>query len=145
MAGQGPAILNNCKYGHKIVDNTIELNLLRATTSPDPKADRGGHQFLYSFLPHHDVLINSRVLAEAAQLNQQPSIFIGFEGSGLTYPFVLDTEQIVLEVIKKAEKEDATILRLYEPMGRQVNANLILGVEPEAIYERSERICMNFS
>ena len=39
----GVALLNDCKYGHDISGNVIRLSLLRASTWPDPEADRG-HQ-----------------------------------------------------------------------------------------------------
>ena len=41
----GVALLNDSKYGYKIHDNIIDLNLLRSPTVPDPTADRGHHEF----------------------------------------------------------------------------------------------------
>ena len=48
----GVSLLNDCKYGHDVLDNVIRLTLLRGTTFPDPEADRGEHHFIYSLLPH---------------------------------------------------------------------------------------------
>ncbi len=42
---RGVALLNDCKYGHKLHDNFIDLHLLRSPTQPDPDADLGTHQF----------------------------------------------------------------------------------------------------
>jgi alpha-mannosidase len=119
----GVALLNDCKYGYKILDNVLDLNLLRAPTMPDPSADQGMHSFIYSLLPHRNEMINSTVFSEAAQLNQPPALFTGFDGR-FKLPFSLDTEEIVLEVIKKAERENAIIIRLFEPKGRKVKTNL---------------------
>jgi len=94
----GVALLNDCKYGHKVYKNVIDLNLLRSPTEPDPIADQGHHEFTYSLLPrsptepdpiadqgHHEftysllphigTLIDSDVIKEAAMLNTRPVIF----------------------------------------------------------------------
>ncbi|MBN2092478.1 alpha-mannosidase [candidate division KSB1 bacterium] len=130
----GVALLNDCKYGYKILDNVLDLNLLRAPTMPDPAADRGIHTFIYSLLPHRNDMINSAVFSEAAQLNQPPALFAGFDGH-FRMPFSLDTEEVVLEVIKKAERENALILRLFEPKGRKVKANLKISGPITQIFE----------
>ncbi len=131
----GVALLNDCKYGYKVLDNVIDLNLLRSTTSPDPTADRGRQTFTYSLLPHVNQMIESTVLSEAAQLNQAPHIFENFNGADFTIPFVLDSEDVILEVIKKAEKEEALILRLYEPKGKNTSVNLKLENADVTIFE----------
>jgi len=120
----GAALLNDCKYGYKIYNNIIDLNLLRSPILPDPQADRGNHQFTYSFLPHTGDLASSSVLSEAAQLNQPPAVFPGVDGSDTKFPVSLDSEGAVLEVIKKAEKDGSMIVRLYEPHGRRAKIKL---------------------
>ncbi|HDL18874.1 MAG TPA: alpha-mannosidase 2c1, partial [Bacteroidetes bacterium] len=131
----GAALLNDSKYGYKILDNVLDLNLLRATTMPDPNADRGRHQFTYSFLPHKNELIDAPVLSEAAQLNQPPAIFPGYAGANLSFPFSLNSDAVVLEVIKKAEKEDAAILRFYEPYGKKASVQLKINREHVAVFK----------
>lgn len=131
----GVALLNDCKYGYKILDNVIDLNLLRAPTMPDPFADIGLHSFTYSLLPHNNEMIASDVLSEAAQLNQPPTNFPGFDGRAIKLPFSLDNNNVLLEVIKKAEKENATILRLYEPKGKQANVNLAISKQNLKVFE----------
>jgi len=131
----GVALLNNCKYGYKIHDNIIDLNLLRSPTSPDPKADRGKHQFIYSLFPHDGEMIKANVLSEAAQLNQPPALFTAMGDNHLQFPVVLDSDEIVLEVLKKAEKEDALILRFYEPYGKSAKIQLKFLLNVAEIYE----------
>jgi alpha-mannosidase len=113
----GVALLNNCKYGYKVVGNTLDLNLLRSPVYPDAEADRGRHLFTYRLLPHTGNLIESDVFAEAAMLNQGISVFSGFEGRGFELPFSLSEEGVTVEVLKKAEREECLILRAYEHRG----------------------------
>jgi len=119
----GVALLNDSKYGHKILDNVIDLNLLRAPTMPDPHADQGSHQFIYSLLPHRNDLVRAEVIDEAAQLNQPPACFPGLAG-GMLPLFRLDSDAVILEVVKKAEREDAWILRLYEAKGSHASVKV---------------------
>ncbi len=131
----GVALLNDCKYGYKILDNVIDLNLLRATTMPDPYADRGQHTFTYSLLPHTGEMTESDVQTEAIQLNQPPARFEGFAGKKTVLPFTLNSCDIILEVVKKAEKEDSLILRFYEPNGKTATAKLTLNNSGSQIFE----------
>ncbi len=130
----GVALINNGKYGHKILDRTIDLNLLRAPTSPDPDADRGEHDVIYSLLPHAGALEESAVHAEAAQLNQPLALFEGRSGT-VAFPCRLENEAVTLSVLKKAEEDDALILRLYEPRGRRTTARLLLADTGRRVYE----------
>ncbi|MDZ7292224.1 MAG: alpha-mannosidase [candidate division KSB1 bacterium] len=133
----GVALLNNCKYGHKVLDGTIELNLLRAPTSPDPEADRGPHEFTYCLLPHNHDLPDSCVFSEAAQLNQPVAIYPDRTASQLAFPVALDSDRIELEVLKKAESDDSLILRLYEPRGRRSSCTLMF-IDPHVKVEETD-------
>src|SRR5256885_1805988 len=48
----GIALLNDCKSGHPLRGNILDLTLLRSPGYPDPTADRGRHRFTYSLYPH---------------------------------------------------------------------------------------------
>ena len=65
----GVALMNDCKYGYMVYDNMLDLNLLRSPSNPDPDADIGEHQFIYSLLPHKNNLIRSDVIIESKYLN----------------------------------------------------------------------------
>lgn len=117
----GVALLNNCKYGHKIHDGVIDLNLLRSPTYPDPDADQGVHELTYSLLPHNGTLIESTVMAEAAALNVHPIVYdrTAIPQSRKTFsPVSLQGDSVSLEVVKKAEKEDCLVIRLVETHGK---------------------------
>ncbi len=113
----GVALLNNSKYGYKVLNNVLDLNLLRSPSYPDPDADIGNHKFTYSLLPHSGNLINSDVISQAAQLNQGLMIFPNVENISASVPCRVEGVGISLETIKKAEKSDSLIIRLVETTG----------------------------
>lgn len=113
----GVALLNNSKYGYKVLNNIIDLNLLRSPSYPDPDADIGTHKFTYSLLPHCGNLTNSDVIPQAAQLNQGIMIFPKAENINAAVPCRVEGIGISLETIKKAEKSDSLIIRLVETTG----------------------------
>ena len=120
----GVALLNDCKYGYKVLGSELNLNLLRSPTYPDPDADRGDHTFTYSLFPHTGSLIDSEVWSEAAQLNQPVELFEGFESNSFQLPLMIEGDGVVYEVLKKAERDDSLVLRAYETRGCQTRATL---------------------
>lgn len=120
----GAALLNDGKYGYKVVGNTLDLNLLRSPNYPDPEADQGEHRFTYSFLPHAGDLVHSDVVPQAAQLNQGLVVLDGCSAGKRAFPIHLTGDGVSLEVVKKAEKESCLILRLVETLGRHSTARL---------------------
>jgi alpha-mannosidase len=131
----GVALLNDCKYGYKVLENVLDLNLLRAPTHPDPDADQGQHAFTYSLLPHTGDLIRSDVQAQAIQLNQPPALFAGFALGETAVPITVDGEGVALEVLKKAEKEECLVVRLVERFGRDTTATVTLSDEKATLTE----------
>jgi len=119
----GIALLNDCKYGYMVHDNILDLNLLRSPSNPDPDADKRSHTFTYSLLPHDNDLIHSNVLSESTCLNQEPILFEGVE-SKINAPLKFFGDGVELSVLKKAEKEDALIIRLVETHGRVSNGSI---------------------
>lgn len=122
--GYGVAVLNDCKYGYKILGGTIDLNLLRSPTYPDETADKHVHSFVYSLLPHVGTLMESDVMAEANMLNQSPVMARGYAKGGVNWPCKVTGDGVSLEVVKKAEKEECLIIRLVETLGRNSPAVL---------------------
>ncbi|MDC0630758.1 glycosyl hydrolase-related protein [Candidatus Marinimicrobia bacterium] len=121
----GVALLNDCKYGYMVLDNILDLNLLRSPSNPDPDADLGDHEFTYSFLPHNNDLIRSNVISEASCLNQKPLLFEGFTSTA-QIPVKLSGRGVELTVLKKAEKEDAWVFRVVETHGRSSHGLLFI-------------------
>ena len=127
----GVALLNDSKYGYRAKGSELSISLLRASTEPDPVADRGAHRFTYAILPHErDLAHTDEVVAAAAELNQGVERFEGYaatgEGSALLEPLPvrLEGEGIDLAVLKKAEDSDDLVVRLVETRGRRAAATL---------------------
>ena len=120
--GYGVALLNDCKYGHDIVGSVMRLSLLRAPTHPDPSADRGAHRFTYALMPHLGDFRSAGVIAAAEDLNA-PLRLVRGEADPRSLVEV-DSPQVVVEAIKKAEDSDAVVVRLCEAFGGRCSASV---------------------
>jgi alpha-mannosidase len=117
--GYGVALLNDCKYGHDVFGNTLRLTLLRAPKAPDPQADMGHHQFTYSLFPHAGSPQEGGVIEEAYWLNNPPRTLLLPAGKSAGQDtegkfFWVDRDGVIIEAVKKAEDEEAIVVRLYE-------------------------------
>ncbi|KAH9525275.1 Alpha-mannosidase 2C1 [Bulinus truncatus] len=119
--GFGVSVINNCKYGHSVIDGIIRLSLLRSSKSPDPKADMGVHTFSYALMPHYGRFQEADLVQNAIGFNcplrlvTAPSTKPNLICQGF---FILDTKQVVIQAIKMAEDgSPSIILRLHEAYG----------------------------
>ncbi|MBE7050918.1 MAG: alpha-mannosidase, partial [Ruminococcaceae bacterium] len=80
-SGYGVSILNNCKYGHSVMENEMSITLIKCGTYPHPEADRGRHQFTYSLLPHNGDYTEGKTVNEAYILNR-PLVALNSNGGG---------------------------------------------------------------
>ncbi|XP_059170192.1 alpha-mannosidase 2C1-like [Physella acuta] len=128
--GFGVSVINNCKYGHSVVDGVMRLSLLRSPKTPDPKADMGVHTFSYALMPHIGTFQESDVIQIAVAFNCPLRLFSGpssnhlepFVSQGL---FTVDTKQVVVQAVKMAEDGSKTIiLRLHEAYGGSTTVNV---------------------
>ncbi len=128
QANYGVALLNDCKYGHKIKGNVMSLNLLRSPKSPDPQADMHTHEFNYALLPHRGDHLEGRVIQEAYQFNSPLKILPyggTLKGDNNSYAgLVVDAENVLIEAVKKAEYSEDIIVRLYEATGADADIHL---------------------
>ena len=121
----GVALLNDCKHGYDIHGSVMRLSLLRGPTHPDPTADLGGHQFTYALMPHPGDFRAGGVIEAAEDLNSPLLPADGSLAAGSSRSLVeIDTRQVIVDAIKRAEDSDATIVRLYEAWGRSCRARL---------------------
>ena len=123
-AGYGVALLNDCKYGYDIRGSVMRLSLLRAPTHPDPTADRGAHQFTYALMPHPGDFREAGVIAAAEDLNAPLRIARGSAKLESRSLIEVDTPQVIVETVKRAEDSDAAVVRLYEAWGGRTRARL---------------------
>lgn len=124
----GVALLNDCKYGHRIHGNTISLNLLRSPKRPDPEADRHVHRFRYALYPHRGDLVSAEVVNRALEFNVPARTYRAGVNSGelpAKSSFLeCDRPNVIIDTVKKAEDDDAIIVRLYESGGTDGTATL---------------------
>jgi alpha-mannosidase len=103
----------------------MRLSLLRGPTHPDPTADLGGHQFTYALMPHPADFRKAGVIEAAEDLNAPLLPAHGNLAAGTSRSLVeVDTRQVIVEAIKRAEDSDAVIVRLYEAWGSRCEARL---------------------
>lgn len=109
----GVALLNDCKYGHDALDGMWSITLLKAAIGPDELADRGHHEFTYSLQPHCGDFSVESVVRPAYELNR-PVTAVKSMGTDERIFCQVSNPNVVLETVKKAEEDDALVLRLYE-------------------------------
>ncbi len=114
----GVALLNDSKYGFDCNGSTLRMSLLRAPKAPDPECDMGRHRFSYVLLPHFDQIVHSDINAAAYALNA-PLRTANLEATpgqaGALPKFVhVETRNLIVDTVKKAEDSDLIVVRLYE-------------------------------
>ena len=127
--GYGVALLNDCKYGYDIKEDTMRLSLLKSATDPDYSADYGTHEFTYSLYPHKEEWYNSGLEEESFDLNSPVVVLDGASALGNESLISFDAKNIVLDAFKKAENEEAYVLRFHEYTGRRGKINLKTGLK----------------
>lgn len=129
----GLALINDCKYGHRIVDNELEINLLRSPADVDPNADIHRHSYSYGILPHLGDRMQGGVLPQAHRFNTPVIVQeIAAEASFRLPEYGCQTEGVKLHTIKPADDSSGTVLRFYEYAG--CDAELVISL-PEDCQE----------
>ena len=118
----GIAVLNDCKYGHRVKNGLISLNLLRSPMFPARDADKGKQDFRYALYPHAGTVFQSDVIRQGYLFNN-PVIVTDAEVN-LPSRFSSDKANIIIETVKMAEKGTATVLRVYETIGVDTTASI---------------------
>jgi alpha-mannosidase len=130
----GVALLNNCKYGHRIKDNTIDIDLLRSTNYPGANADQGIHRFAYAILPHTGG--SSEVIRDAYEFNipllikATSATRVPFAGRSLLY---CENKNVIIETVKKAEADGSIIVRLFEAFGSDGTVRMHFGFDVKSV------------
>ena len=122
--GFGFALLNDCKYGHDICGDTLRLTLIKAATDPDYLADLGHHEFTYSLYTHTEEWHQSELEQEAFDLN---NLLIAVPGAAKLENrslFCFDSDDIVVDCIKKAENSETVVIRFHEYTGARKKITL---------------------
>lgn len=111
--GHGCAVLNDCKYGVGVEENSIELSLLRAAASPEMASDQGKHHFRYGFTAWNTSFADAPVVQQAAAFNDP----ILLEAGRLQAfsAFFTDRANVIVDTVKPADDGSGDlVIRLYE-------------------------------
>ncbi len=136
--GYGVSLLNDCKYGHNIENGTMKLSMFKCATHPDPDADKGEHFFTYTLFPHAGNYREAGTVQLAYELNCPLKAFAVNEQSGALseeYSFVkCNSDNFIVETVKKAESDNTLIIRGYESYNKRTNVKLDFGFEVKKAY-----------
>jgi alpha-mannosidase len=130
--GYGVSLLNDCKYGFDVKNNTIRLSVIHGATNPDPEADRGPHELLYSLYPHRGTWKDALTVQRGYEFNTplMPRVAMAHPGPlPASQTFVsVGPDNIILTSLKKemGYYYRGLILRLYEAFGKKTEAKIEL-------------------
>ena len=127
----GVSILNNGKVGwDKPDNNTLRLTLLHTPETQrgylyQNRQDFGYHTFIYSIMGHKGGHDDAHTVVKAEILNRPLSAFTtdrhGGKG-GRSFSFLQTSDdRMIVKALKKAEKSDDYVIRLYETTGKPVS------------------------
>ena len=142
-ASGGLSLINDGKQGYDVHGSTMKLSLLRSPTWPDPMADRGRHSFTYALYPHAGGFADADTVRRGMEFNM-PLLAVEAPptpaGLAPKLPergsfFAVEGKNVVLDTVKKAEKGDAFIFRLYESGGKAQKAVVIFYRAPKSVME----------
>ncbi len=141
--GYGVSLLNNCKYGHDVHGNLMQLTLIKRPTYPNEVADKGHHSFTYSLLPHKGTLRDADTVKEAYMLNFPMYAVKVPAGANVSKKNALpeewslvscDAENLVIETVKEAEYSGDIIVRGYEAKNIRGTAGFTLGFDAKEVW-----------
>ena len=125
----GVSLLTDSRYGwDKPCDNTMRLSLLyspkvKKNYTYQARQDMGYHVFTYSLIGHQGALDMAAVNQQSKALNSPLKTFrtTRHQGTlGRSFSFVSsDNDQVMVRALKRAERSDEYVVRVYELSGKQ--------------------------
>jgi alpha-mannosidase len=151
----GVALLNDCKYGHKVKGHIIDLNLIRSVPYPGPQlvrdqdvtpgeahygyTDQEEHVFSYALYPHAGDLVAGDVIRAGYEFNVPLRTVEtgGHPGAAASRGSLLqvDARAVIVETVKQAEDGQGWIARLYEATGSAVKCRVSFTAPPREVSE----------
>lgn len=127
----GVSVLCDNKYGVSIHEGIISIAVSKSAGFPDPRADRGIQEFKLFILPHEKN--EKRMILQKAYLLTNPlEVFPVRNGSGEISECSMvhcDSDNMIIETIKRAEDNNGTIVRAYECNNTRGRARFIKNPE----------------
>ncbi|MBQ0105541.1 MAG: alpha-mannosidase, partial [Armatimonadetes bacterium] len=114
----GVALLNDCKYAHRALGGTLSMSLLRSTNYPGVNADHGRHSFRYAIFPHEGDYTEAEVVREGFNFNVPLSVRKIRKSKGKNpgeFSYIsCSNPSVVIDTVKKADRDNDIIVRVYE-------------------------------
>ena len=110
---------------------------MKSPRAPDEKADIGEHTFTYALFPHEGPFTAETVVREAYALNAPLYAVPHKEGNGTLRALdfcKVSNPNVIVEAVKKAEADDAAIVRLYEAGNTRGDVTVSFGRSVKKVY-----------
>ncbi|MFP4522581.1 MAG: alpha-mannosidase [Fibrobacterota bacterium] len=131
----GVALLNDCKYGHRIKHGEISISLLKSSDRPDARCEKGVHEFTYSLFPHKGEEDLSDIIRESYCLNRPCRVFAGRKIKDGPL-FESSSKDALIESVKLAEDGSGDyILRCYMPLEKRGTMRISSGRKLKSVKE----------
>lgn len=122
----GISYLTDSKYGWRLKDGLASLNLLRGTVYPDPKADKGMHEFSYAIYVGDKASVNEDTAKKAYLFNNPPMLMNCKAADGFAKS---SKSNVVIDTIKPAEDGNGIIIRAYEDSETATTASVEVAID----------------
>lgn len=124
----GLTLVNDCKYGHSCVDDTLRLTLIRSSYDPDPLPEMGDHVIKFAVVPHVGPFDAAAAVRAGEQFNSPMSVTSAPVQEGQLPPeksfLEALTPNVVVAAVKKAEDSNALVVRMFEIEGKETTAKI---------------------
>jgi alpha-mannosidase len=134
----GAALLNDAKYGFDVKGPVMRMSVVHGAIYPDPEADRGRQEFLYSILPHRGDWKAAETTRHGFEANNPLITRVSMVHAGSlpkAHAFVkAGPPNVIVSALKKemGYAEWGLVLRLYETTGEKTEARIELPWAVEA-------------
>ena len=126
----GLLLINDCKHGHSVCGDTLRLTLIRSSYDPDPLPEVGQHSVRLAVSPVVGEMPTADAIRRGNAFNHPLRVVSTDVHKGALArqgaPLTITPSSLIITAMKKAEDEDALILRLFETAGRKTRAEIKL-------------------
>jgi len=124
----GATLVNDCKYGHQLSDESVRLTLLRSSYDPDPLPEIGGHHIRWALVPHVGEF-DAGAAVRAGYVFNHALVPVGTTVHSGDLPAAsmgleVVSPNVMISGLKKAEGSSALVVRLYEFTGVETDAEV---------------------
>ena len=134
-SGYGVSLMNDCKYGHSIINHSMALTLIKSGIEPNPVTDQEEHYMTYSLYPHMGNWQDGNTVQESFNINVPAKVEMAAPAAD-RFSFVSQNcRNVVLETVKRAEDGDGVIVRLYEVENRRSEVTVQTALDIKEVVE----------